>query len=203
MNNLNIGEINGHIVGRILKETVRRAIFTIRNERLVFEATEKQGYSGNMDDVFTSADTKAQKIYLRAFSECFPNCGVIGEEDYLVIEPKGTDAYFTVDPLDGTKAYVRRQSHGIGTMVSLVLNVEIISAYIGDINTEEIYGYRPDSESVHRITKMDIFEVLNDYDNNFDIKSSAILLREPAHKYSELSKILFPNLKLMKLWVLV
>ena len=35
-------ELNGHVVGIILKELVRRAMTTIRNERQVFEATAKQ-----------------------------------------------------------------------------------------------------------------------------------------------------------------
>jgi len=55
-------ELNGHAVGIILKELVRRAMTIIRNERQVFEATAKMGHSGNMDDVFTSADTNAQDL---------------------------------------------------------------------------------------------------------------------------------------------
>jgi len=158
---LGIGEVNGHIVGRVLKETVRRATVVIAKERTIFEATGKPGHSGSMDDVFTSADTKAQEIYLRTFNECFPNCGVIGEEDNLRIDPKnGCTSYFTVDPLDGTKAYIRRQSHGVATMVALVDKTEVISAYVGDVNTDEVYGYRPGSEKVFRITRQDAFEEL-------------------------------------------
>src|SRR5262245_58310647 len=73
-------ELNGHAVGIILKELVRRAMTTIRNERQVFEATAKQGHSGNMDDVFTSADTKAQEIYIKSLHECFPGYAIIAEE---------------------------------------------------------------------------------------------------------------------------
>jgi hypothetical protein len=42
-------ELNGHAVGIILKELVRRAMAIIRNERQVFEVTAKQGHSGSMD----------------------------------------------------------------------------------------------------------------------------------------------------------
>ena len=52
---VNLGPLNGHSVGRILKEAVRRAATVIRAERLTFEAHTKQSYSGTMDDVFTSA----------------------------------------------------------------------------------------------------------------------------------------------------
>lgn len=179
------GPLNGHAVGRILKEAVRRATVAIRNERLMFEAHTKKGYSGSMDDVFTSADTKAQEIYLRTFRECFPLCGVIGEENSLIIKPKkGCSVYFTVDPLDGTKAYIRRQSDGVGTMVAMVYKGKVISAYVGDINTEEVYGYRPGSNNVHRITRLDTFEKLSSKGQG-DLSKTYALLRDPIDQYSK------------------
>lgn len=184
MISLSLGEINGHVVGRVLKEAVRRAMVAIRAERTIFEATAKAGHSGTMDDVFTSADTKAQDIYLRTLRECFPHCGIIAEEDSLRIDPTGDcTAYFTVDPLDGTKAFVRRQSHGVGTMIALIDQGEVISAYIGDINTEEVYGYRPGSEKVHRITRLDTFEQLG-FHRSWDDGNQYALLRDPLKAYS-------------------
>jgi fructose-1,6-bisphosphatase/inositol monophosphatase family enzyme len=134
---------------------VRRAA-EIRAQRLTFEAHVKKGYGGSMNDVFTSADKAAQEVYLRTFMECFPGCGVIGEEDSLSIPATApVTAYFTVDPIDGTRAFIRRQSHGITTMVALVDQGEVISAYVGDISSDEVYGYRPGSKAVHRITRLD------------------------------------------------
>src|SRR6185503_21353335 len=66
----------------------------------------------------------------------------------------------TVDPLDGTKAFIRRQSQGVGTMVALVDDGRVQSAYIGDVNTQEIYGFRPASSSVHRISEYETAERL-------------------------------------------
>ncbi len=185
---LNLGPINGHVVGRVLKEAVRRATVVIRSERAVFEVQEKKGYGGQMDDVCTSADRKAQEIYLRTLRECFPTCGIVAEEDSLAVSPQdGCTAYFTVDPLDGTKAYVRRQSHGVGTMVGLVDRGEVISAYVGDINTEETYGYRPGSHTVHRITRLDTFEAM-DFRAPVDSRQSYVLLRDPLDQYSSMSQ---------------
>jgi fructose-1,6-bisphosphatase/inositol monophosphatase family enzyme len=195
MTELNGGFVNGHIVGRILKEAVRRAVVVIRNERAIFESTAKIGYSGDMDDVFTSADKKAQEVYLRTFQECFPWCGVIGEEDSLSLPPqKGYDAYFTVDPLDGTKAYVRRQSHGVGTMVALVAGGEIVSAYVGDVNADEIYGYRPGSNRVWRITRLDSFEELG-RGEPVSVGNFFALLRDPEHRYSSETQALLGKFK--------
>lgn len=186
--NWNLGEVNGHIVGRVLKEAVRRATVAIRNERVVFEAQTKLSVTGTMDDICTSADKKAQEIYLRTLRECFPSCGVVAEEDHLKIEPSGgTTAWFTVDPLDGTRAYVRRQSHGIGTMIGLVDDDEVISAYVGDINTEETYGYRPGSNDVYRITCLDMFEEMT-FHSPYLEKKSYVLLRDPLDRYSPLTR---------------
>jgi len=184
--------MNGHAIGIILKELVRRATHTIRNERQVFEATVKEGYTGQMDDVLTSADTKAQAVYLKSLAECFPDYGVIAEEGSPPIKP-GTTRFFTVDPLDGTKAFVRRQSHGIATMIALVENGEVISAYVGDINTQEIYGFRPGSHSVHRITGYETTERLEW--TKRPINERYILLRDPPESYSASSRQLLPRFK--------
>jgi hypothetical protein len=190
------GEVNGHIVGRILKETVRRAAVIIRKEVAVFESQGKIGYDGGMDDVFTSADTKAQEIYLRTFVECFPNFGYVCEEKGLCHLPGDGNLYFTVDPLDGTKAYIRRQSHGVASMVALVKNDEVISAYIADVNTDEVYGYRPDSSHVFRITRLDSFEELT-YGGTLgslvDLSKAFAILRDPLENYSPQSRALIDH----------
>jgi len=184
---VNLGPLNGHSVGRILKEAVRRAATVIRAERQTFEAHTKQSYAGTMDDVFTSADKAAQEVYLRTFTECFPGCGVLGEEDSLSLPPVAPlTAYFTVDPIDGTRAFIRRQSHGISTMVALVEGGEVISAYVGDISSDEVYGYRPGSTRVHRITRLDTFETLEPgLSPPQGLGELFGLLRDPAHTYSE------------------
>jgi fructose-1,6-bisphosphatase/inositol monophosphatase family enzyme len=187
------GRLNGHAVGIILKELVRRAIVTIRNERAVFDVTQKAGHDGAMTDVFTSADRKAQEIYLRSLRECFPNHGIIAEEDSLTVAAQDGAGYFTVDPLDGTKAFIRRQSHGVGTMIALVEGGEVISAYIGDINTQEIYGFRPDSRRVHRITEFEASEELRHTDR--PLGEQYILLRDPERAYTEASRRLLSQFK--------
>jgi fructose-1,6-bisphosphatase/inositol monophosphatase family enzyme len=147
------GNLNGHAAGIIMKEMVRRAIFAIRRHFDSFEVIEKVGMD-NRKDLLTSADRAAQEIYAKSIRQCFPGYGIIAEEDKLSVpcEIPGENLFFTVDPLDGTKAFIRRQSHAIGTMISLVRNGEVIGAYIGDVMTHEIYGFRPGSQRVHRIT---------------------------------------------------
>ncbi len=193
MSEKSYGQLNGHAVGIVLKELVRRAIVTIRNERTVFDVTQKAGYDGAMTDVFTSADRKAQEVYLRSLRECFPDYGIVAEEDELTIAPQNGAGYFTVDPLDGTKAFIRRQSHGVGTMIALVEQGKAVSAYIGDINTQEIYGFRPGSQRVHRITEFETAEELRHHDR--PLAEQCILLRDPERAYSEASRRLLNRFK--------
>lgn len=180
--------INGHAIGIIMKELVRRALEAIRNQQQVFEVTAKRGHSGKMDDMLTSADKAAQEVYIRSLRECFPNWGIVAEEDNLMVEcADGSGYYFTVDPLDGTKAFVRRQSHGVGTMISLIrvsphYLQRYVAAYVGDVNTREIYGFRPNSESVHRITEFNLSEKLKV--PKVPLKRQYVLLRDPVNRYS-------------------
>ena len=54
--------LSDEAVGIILKDVVRRAIEVIRLQRASFEAKEKRGYSGDMNDVFTTADLESQEV---------------------------------------------------------------------------------------------------------------------------------------------
>lgn len=191
------GLMTGHAVGRILKETVRRAMVVIRSLRKDFDLKMKEGYDGKMDDVCTTADMMAQEIFILAILECFPSYGIIAEEPVEMgsqIPGREHENYFTIDPLDGTKAYTRRQSHGVGTMVAMVHRGAVVSAYVGDVNTEEVYGYRPGSRKVHRITCLDTAEVLS-LEVGKLLKESIALLREPADTYSPEARELLKRFK--------
>jgi hypothetical protein len=186
------GYLNGHAAGIILRESVRRAMTVIRAERAAFEITHKADYEGGMTDVFTTADRKAQDIYEDVLGKCFPRYDIITEEG----EPHGELAgpgYFTIDPLDGTKAFIRRQSHGVGTMLAMVENDNVISAYVGDINTQEIYGYRPSSPNVHRITEFETAEPLGWAKR--PLAEQYVLLRDPPEVYAEASRAILPAFK--------
>jgi len=172
--------------GIILKELVRRAIVTIRRERFIFVSREKQGYGGEMNDVLTSADLAAQEVYVKSLRECFPGVGLIGEEGLSIpCALEGVDTYFTIDPLDGTKAFVRRQSHGTATMIAWVVNGEIISAWIGDVNTQEMYGFRPGGQNVHRIDQFETSLSLSAISHQRDLADSYLLLRESMSSSSQ------------------
>ncbi len=175
---------NGHNIGIIMKEMVRRAIILIRNERFIFEAGGKEGYSGKWDDAVTTADKDAQAMYIQLIEENFPGYGVIAEEGKLKILSSFADhdIYFTIDPLCGTNAYIRRQSHGIGTMIALVIDGEVVAAYVGDIMTQEVFGFRPGSQKVWRISEYERYERLLVDENKPLIEQYAVLTNPPPEE---------------------
>ncbi len=179
------GNVTGSMVGVFMKEATRRAIVAIRRERFVFESQAKPDRRGQMTDVVTSADKKAQQIYLKLLTECFPGFGIVGEEDNLSVPctVPGRDIWFSVDPLDGTKAYVRRQSNGIGTQIALIENGRVIAACVGDVMTQEIFYFRPGSGKTHRLSEFDNAEELV-IDPSRPLSDQKLLLRSMPHFHS-------------------
>ncbi len=178
--------LNGHAIGIIMKEMVRRAIEAIRAQRFIFEATGKVT-EGKDDDYVTTADKAAQAVYVKVIQECFPGFGIVAEEDHLSIPcvHPTKEIYFSVDPLDGTKAFMRRQSHGIGTMLALREGARVIAAFVGDIMTHEIFGFRPGSDKVHRISEYGKAEQLV-VDTSRPLSDQYCLLRDMPNLHSEL-----------------
>jgi len=158
------GPLNANSVGTLMKEAVRRAIVAIRAHRFTFEARAKlSGRDRATPDVVTTADHAAQEVFVTLLRSWFPTFGIVAEEDHLRVPctHPSADLWFTLDPLDGTRAFMRRQSHGIGTMLSLVCDGQVIGACVGDVMTSEIYAARPDDPTVHRVSEFGIAERLH------------------------------------------
>ena len=125
---------------------VKGAIDIAQKEAATFSRIVKTSYSGVDDDLVTSADLKIQDFHVPEIVEWDPKGGLIGEEKALRIEPEDgfqTGRYFTDDPVDGTKAFGRRQSTGVATMLAHVDNGTVDAVCLGDINTNEIYQFAP------------------------------------------------------------
>ncbi len=177
------GQSTDYAIGVVMKEAVRRAIEAIRARRFALEVRSKRGYDGRRTDIVTSADIAAQAVYLRVLRRSFPGIGVLAEENHLSVRCRdGSSRYFTVDPLDGSKAAERRQSHGIGTMLSLFKGNRIIGAYVGDVMTSEVYGFRPGSRKVYRISDFGRAELLKP--NLRPLREQFVLLDGLASAYS-------------------
>lgn len=161
-----------------LVEMVKQALAIIQHEAATFTHKAKANYDPDKPDLVTSADTKAQAHYVRALRREFPDYGLIGEEDGLCDVKEN---YFTIDPLDGTKAFARKQSHGAGSMLAMVEGKDVVAAYVADINTGDIYGYSKEDGTATRVR----FGVESPMmiDTTIPINRKYVTLCDPIHRY--------------------
>lgn len=170
-----------------MKEAVRRAMVAIRAERFSFEAMVKGVGPGGSPDLVTTADRAAQRVFVKLLRDWFPTYGVVAEEGQLSVPctEKGRDLWFAVDPMDGTKAFVRRQSHGIGAMLALICDGQVIAACVGDVMTQEVYATRPEGADVFRISEFGFAEELA-VDVERPLGEQWIQLRERPSRHSHI-----------------
>ncbi len=140
---------------------VTRVLKTVKNQIISFrtwlETFDKQNDYKD-DDVVTTADYEAQQLYTSMIGDVRSDAGIVAEEHWLRKDPCNQDTLlYTIDPVDGTKALVRKQSDGIGTLLWVVDTAknQIVAAYVGDIMTEEIYYYHPGTSDVYRMNLYD------------------------------------------------
>jgi len=198
--NFSIIETNGNVLGTILKEIIRRMIIIIREERFKFKVEIKIGYSGKLDDIRTTGDIRSDEAARRKIAKCLSEFGIISEETGTIIGKfKIGDLTITIDSLDGTNAYKRLQSDGFGPMISIIHQGKVIAAYVGDAMTFEIYGYHPDSGSVHRIVDFNYgISLRNSFQKS--LADSWIQLRDNPFDLSEFVRTMVGDKKSSRLF---
>jgi fructose-1,6-bisphosphatase/inositol monophosphatase family enzyme len=180
-----LGQINGSLIGVAMRAMVDRAIRIIKER--IFAETDGKVTNQATDNITTSVDLEVQATYFDAITKSFPSFGIVAEEG-MVNKPctlTGHDVWFTVDAIDGTRAFLRRASHGVGTMISLVYDGEVIGAYVGDVTSEEKYGYHPESDIVRRFSFHGYARVLSAEPQTTPVNQQAILLRDSVDLYCD------------------
>lgn len=129
-------------LGLFMRTAVEGAINIAQAEAANYQRIGKLHYDGTDTDLVTSADLKAQAHYEALVKTNFPDEGLVGEENSLGVE-NGNTLRFTVDPVDGTKAYGRNQSTGVATMFAHADGDNVDAVCVGDVNTNEIYQFAP------------------------------------------------------------
>ena len=168
-----------------MRDAIERAMLMIHERRFTFVMQDKMGKSGLMDDKVSDVDKDVEKMFKKLFDERFPGIGIIGEEGIRKRSRHPNGLWLTGDPLDGTKAFGRKQSYGIATMIALCSPTKIISAYVGDPHTREVYGYRPYSRTVHRIG-LDGQRYALKIDPEIPLRNQYLMLRDHPEMYSSL-----------------
>lgn len=189
----NLGRLTFATVEKILCDLMREAIEEIRLQRLTFKTFEKENlYKKNVPDIFTSADQDAQNIYLKGIEEYFPEWGIIGEENELR-KASQNGIWITLDPVDGTRAYSKKQSSGVGSMVAVFQEKQILMAYVGDVMTQDIYGFRADFPTGRLWLDFRRSYPLQYVEKN--LNEGNILISMPLNQYEESLKKIIKNFK--------
>lgn len=149
--------LNLKSIGEKMVAMVAQAIEIIRKHAHNPVPVAKHSYGQDKaeapSDLATQGDIEAQAMYKEAITGDLElaGFGIIGEEDLnLPCTHPTLKAYFTCDPLDGTKAYDRKQAHGVGSMLALVCDGEVVVACIGDANNGETYLWTKGGPVVRR-----------------------------------------------------
>ncbi len=68
-------------------------------------------------------------------------------------------------------------------MIALVKGGEVLGAFVGDVNTQEIYGFRPGSKRVCRITEFNSSEILTS-GKRVPLVNGYVILRDRESAYA-------------------
>ena len=107
------------------KKIILKHFQNLRNE----EIFTKSG----PDDLVTLYDKEAEKYIINKIKSKFQNIKIIGEETSYFQKNSSVimnnDFYITIDPIDGTKNYIK-QNENFCSMISLILKKKPIAAFI-------------------------------------------------------------------------
>lgn len=194
MNEINYGKVTAPVIGAVVRDRITRAmrqIWELRNSAEIHAKTVD--YKKDKNDIYTDADVAVQESLIAGLSECFPEYGIIAEEGQYNKKWSSPDCHmwFTIDSLDGTKAYARKQSFGFGPMIALVKDGRVIGAWVGDVMSWELYYFRPESPKVHRLNILRPDQELLIADGIRKLSDSYILFRDSILEMPEYMKPLY------------
>lgn len=142
---------NSYQIGQTLITIVKRMQSSILQYMQEFNPDQdivgKDDAEGTSDaDITTVIDTRAQKVCIDIAEKTWgPELGIIAEEsgdgclDFRQSAYTDCEACLTIDPLDGTRAFVNGGSTAVGIILSLTIDGETVGSVVCNIATKEIY----------------------------------------------------------------
>lgn len=134
-----------HLLEPVLEMTERAGATIMEVVRAGFEVQEKEDSSP-----VTVADRRAEAILLAALQECAPSIPIVAEEQASAgeIPDVGDGPFFLVDPLDGTREFIRG-GNSFTVNVALIANKSPVFGVVYAPATDRLfYGYGPGTAHV-------------------------------------------------------
>lgn len=192
------GTLTAKALEIIMLDSVRHALERVRKRRFSFESTTKEAKFGSETkmDFVTNVDRETQEFYLDYYGEILPDIGIIAEEgEFYLPCDMDRELHLVMDPIDGTSAFVRQQSHAISTMLALLEDGdEVIAAYIGDIVSREVYGFGPHTQDVYRFLSQ-TERIKLETDVSKPLSEQVVMIRRPVSYFSDAAQEVFAGEK--------
>lgn len=158
-----------------------KAIMNIYNDT---EDMQVEYKDGNMP--LTLADKAANRIIVDFLKESFPSYAVLSEEEKDNLERLENDLCFIVDPLDGTKEFIKRNGQFTVNIALSYRHLSVLGVIYVPV-TEELY-YARQGNGAYRKDKAGFLEELHVSDN-IDISSLRVVLSS-SHGCAEMDGLL-------------
>lgn len=136
-------------IDRLLREGLKDACGLARDNRGIAIALNKIRADGSAE-ALSNIDIKVEDLIFGYFNDDMPYIGAVAEEG-LNFDPtpvEGVEWRLVLDPIDGSKYYLRDDGMNVCIMASLLRNRTVVATYIVDIATQEVIGFGPSSPDV-------------------------------------------------------
>ncbi len=156
-------DIEGHDLQEILEKVVELALDAGKEIMDIYTSSKKVDVEMKVDSdgvssPLTQADLRANTIIVNGLQKLFPEHGILTEESYDTKERLSKNFVWIIDPLDGTKEFVRRNDE-FTVNIALSFTGEPILGVIYVPAKETLYyavkgegAFRKKNETVKKIT---------------------------------------------------
>ena len=133
----------------------------------------------------TIADQEAEKIILNALSEYTPNVPIVSEENEESHNLKINSRFFLVDPLDGTKEFLKSDNNGAFTVnIGLIENnLPVMGIVYAPAKQELYWGFKGGGAFLEKDSRITSISVRDLPDNNATAVASASHLDETTSNW--------------------
>ncbi len=138
----------------------------------IIEIYEDEALFGNVeykadDSPLTMADTAANEIIVAGLREQFPEYAILSEEDKGNLDRLENPYCFIVDPLDGTKEFIKRNGQFTVNIALAYEHYSVVGAIYVPVTKELYYGSKGNG-TFHKqldtgvVTKLEVSDKLSD-----------------------------------------
>lgn len=122
------------VAKRLAIDAGEKILEIYEKENIEVEQKDEDGHISPL----TEADTEANEIIVNGLHEAFPDYGILTEEKSSVADRAGKTKVFIVDPLDGTKEFIKKNGE-FTVNIGMCIDQQIVMGVIYVPVRDELY----------------------------------------------------------------